>query len=348
MLTTLPESIGQLTNLESLEIRHNRLISLPESIGLLTNLDSLELWNNRLISLPESIGRLTNLTLLDLQHNQLTTLPESIGQLTSLNYIELGNNQLTSLPDSFKNLTNLQSLQLSDNQFKSVPESIGKLTNLKWLDLDGNQLTNLPEFLGEFLNLKHLKLQNNHLTTLPVWFTKLEKLERLELSNNPLTDLSILQSLPDLKEVVFFEVNLPPRYWIEINEWNPEWLLDESNPLIKEILIEQIGDERICQELGSRFDIKPTRTVKKQLSIEELQSLDWKALEQQPLKVALEMVAKIGLIYGGGFGGSDGFKSSYWLGPDSQDYFSVSLYYPLHDSPFDPVNIVSRVEVKLA
>jgi leucine-rich repeat protein SHOC2 len=349
-LTTLPDSIGQLTNLERLEIGGNLLTDLPKSIGQLINLNMLELQNNKLRNLPESIGQLTNLTWLDLRTNQLTTLPDSIGHLTSLDSLDLSENRLTNLPDSFNHLTNLQLLQLSNNQFTSVPESVGQLINLKYLALDTNQLINLPDFLGNLVNLQSLNIQNNQLTILPAWLTKLKKLRKITLDNNPLTDLTILQSLPNLAEVIFFDLDLPQRYWIEIDKWQPKWLLDERRSRIQQLLVEKIGYERICQELGSAYipEIERIRNFKEQFSIEELQSLDWKALEQQPLSVALEMVAKIGLIYGGGFGGSDGFKSSYWLGPDSRDYFSVSLYYPLHDSPFDPENIVSCVEVKLA
>lgn len=52
-LTSLPESIGNLTNLTELRLRANQLTSLPESIGNLTNLTYLDLDNNQLISLIE-------------------------------------------------------------------------------------------------------------------------------------------------------------------------------------------------------------------------------------------------------------------------------------------------------
>ncbi|MBP5093899.1 MAG: leucine-rich repeat domain-containing protein, partial [Abditibacteriota bacterium] len=45
-LTSLPESIGNLTNLEFLFLDYNKLTSLPSSIGNLTNLRSLYLGGN--------------------------------------------------------------------------------------------------------------------------------------------------------------------------------------------------------------------------------------------------------------------------------------------------------------
>jgi hypothetical protein len=40
-LTALPESLGQLTQLQSLNLRYNQLTALPESLGQLTQLQSL-------------------------------------------------------------------------------------------------------------------------------------------------------------------------------------------------------------------------------------------------------------------------------------------------------------------
>ncbi|MHA2346780.1 MAG: leucine-rich repeat domain-containing protein [Candidatus Hodarchaeales archaeon] len=106
-LTSLPESIGQLTQLTSLDLRDNQLSSLPVSIGQLTQLRHLDLRDNQLTSLPVSIGQLTQLRHLDLRDNQLTSLPESIGQLMQLVSLNLRENQLTNLPDSIGQLSKL-------------------------------------------------------------------------------------------------------------------------------------------------------------------------------------------------------------------------------------------------
>ena len=75
--------------------KFNKLISLPDCIGQLTNLTTLICSNNQLTPLPDCIGQLINLTSLDLRFNHLTSLSDSIGQLINLESLDLGDNQLT-------------------------------------------------------------------------------------------------------------------------------------------------------------------------------------------------------------------------------------------------------------
>lgn len=132
-----------------LDLSSQNLTELPESISQLTHLQTLFLYGNQLTSLPESIGQLTKLKALSLNNNQLTLLPESIGQLTQLQLLRLNNNQLTSLPESIGQLTQLRTLSLIGNQLASLPESLRNLRSLEELYLHGNNALGLPaEVLG--------------------------------------------------------------------------------------------------------------------------------------------------------------------------------------------------------
>ncbi len=102
-ISFLPESIGNLTNLESLYLEWNSIMELPNSFSNLTSMKNLAISNNYLSSLPD-IGSLINLTYLDLGYNQMTMLPESIENLQNLEYLYIFNNQLQSLPESICNL----------------------------------------------------------------------------------------------------------------------------------------------------------------------------------------------------------------------------------------------------
>ena len=65
-----------------LDLSELGLTSLPESLGKLSGLQTLYLSGNQLTSLPESLGKLSGLQKLDLSGNQLTSLPESLGKLS--------------------------------------------------------------------------------------------------------------------------------------------------------------------------------------------------------------------------------------------------------------------------
>ncbi len=146
-LSTIPEIIGNLVNLEHLDLRANELTTIPEAIGNLVNLKHLNLGSNQLTEIPDTIENLTNLEELNLSFNELTTLPDTIGNLVNLKNLNLSFNELTTLPDTIGNLVNLQFLYLYKNKLTTLPDTIENLTNLKELNLGLNKLTTLPRRL---------------------------------------------------------------------------------------------------------------------------------------------------------------------------------------------------------
>jgi leucine-rich repeat protein SHOC2 len=241
-----------ITKSTSLDLSRNHLTTLPESIGDLSNLTSLNLSCNQLTSLPETIGNLCSLTSLNLRANQITSLPESIGNLSNLISLDLGCNQLSTLPESIGNLINLSELDLGHNLLVSLPDNIRKLINLKYLDVQNNsQSEDLLKNISESTKLTKVKINRNQLNSLPRNIMNFTELSLIDIDDNPLKDLSLLQSLPKLKVVRFAGVELRRRYWSDFSQWKPEWLLDEDNTEIRRILIEQIGYENITSELGA-------------------------------------------------------------------------------------------------
>jgi Leucine-rich repeat (LRR) protein len=119
---------------------------LPEWIGRLKNLSSLNLCCNKLERLPESIGGLKNLSSLNLYGNELKRLPEWIGRLKNLSSLSLCCNSNLDFDDALRKLSklkNLSSLDLYGNELKRLPESIKKLAlTLKYLYLGGNPVWN--------------------------------------------------------------------------------------------------------------------------------------------------------------------------------------------------------------
>lgn len=160
---------------------HNIDISgeIPAGIGELENLERLDLRYNQLSGeIPPEIGNLTNLLYLQLDHNQLTgEIPPEIGNLINLQTLMLNENSLSGqLPESMANLVNLSGgagwmsyspgLSLSNNNFSGeIPSWIGDFENLSELDLSGNQFSGIiPEEIGNLSNLLSLRLNDNLLT----------------------------------------------------------------------------------------------------------------------------------------------------------------------------------------
>ena len=167
-LTSLPDSIGMLSNLQELYLYYNNLSSIPESILILTNLQVLSLTNNNLTSLPDSIGILSNLKTLYLNYNNLTSLPESIGMLSNLKHLYLSHNKLTRIwvdkkPCflSIATLTKIKHFRLDESSYDinnlSMDCHILVLTYIK------NNITNLPPtlrtlYLKSNINVDMIKL----------------------------------------------------------------------------------------------------------------------------------------------------------------------------------------------
>jgi len=202
---TIPSSLGNLTNLQILDLGGNTTISgpIPASLGNLINLQSLIIDNATLTgSIPSSLGNLINLQVINLFNNQLSdSIPASLGNLLNLQRLYLNRNHLTgSIPSSLGNLTHLNFLYLETNELTdSLPSSLGSLINLLQMELNNNQLTGLiPASFGNLSNLQNLSLNSNQFNgSIPSSFGNLKKLSVLELSNNHLSG-SLPPSLGDL------------------------------------------------------------------------------------------------------------------------------------------------------
>lgn len=123
----LPPEIGQLQQLEILEITDSRVSELPSELGQLHNLTSLILVDANLDELPPAIGELENLQSLNVRGNQLSDLPEAITQLVHLRHIDLSRNNFTTVPPELYDLPALETVYLQNN---SIPmQEIERLTN---------------------------------------------------------------------------------------------------------------------------------------------------------------------------------------------------------------------------
>jgi Leucine-rich repeat (LRR) protein len=209
-LMRLPDDFGNLTSLNDLFVKNNKLTTLPSSIGNLKTLRRVSFKNNQLTILPDIFGNLESIRELAISENQLKVLPASIGNLKSLLSLWFYSNQLESLPESFGHLESLEKLFIYENNLISLPKSFGDLKSLQEIDLHRNQLTTIPESFGNLESLLKLNLSRNKLETLSESFCNLELLMKLDLSYNQISSLP--ESIGNLELLV--ELNLSENYSI--------------------------------------------------------------------------------------------------------------------------------------
>ncbi len=222
---TIPKTLSEYTNLQSLRLHDNNLEgSLPSIVmkGLqqlreidlntnnlltgtipwlqivnITSLVSIELYKTKMSgSIPEDIRALTNLNKLDLTDTMVSgQIPNNIGELVKLEFLFLGENHFTgTIPNSFVKLKNLIELKLHQNNLSGTIPAIGETHNgsgmrkLVYLFLQNNSLVStVPYTLGRLGSLHHLDLSNNILEgSVPRDLTSLLNLQSLRLSHNNL------------------------------------------------------------------------------------------------------------------------------------------------------------------
>ncbi|KAL5222724.1 hypothetical protein ABZP36_027437 [Zizania latifolia] len=185
----LPDSIGKLTGLVTLDISENRVLALPDAIGKLFSLTKLDIHANRITQVPESVGDLRSLVYLNIRGNQLTSLPASLGRLLNLEELDVGANRLTSLPDSIGSLTRLKKLIVETNDLDELPYTIGHCVSLVELLAGYNHLKALPEAVGKLESLEILSVRYNNVRSLPTTMASLTKLKEVDVSFNELESI---------------------------------------------------------------------------------------------------------------------------------------------------------------
>jgi Leucine-rich repeat (LRR) protein len=90
----LPESLGELRNLEELDLGRNGIRSVPPQVASLRGLKKLSLDYNEIREVPAFVGGLKNLQELSLNANGGARLPQTLSTVKGLK-VFMGNNRLT-------------------------------------------------------------------------------------------------------------------------------------------------------------------------------------------------------------------------------------------------------------
>jgi hypothetical protein len=150
-----PLFLTNMTHLKELYIMQQIEGAVPPEIGNLSNLETLEIANNyELTSLPAEIGMLSKLKKLriSLVYPDETPMPFQISNLTNLEEFLLeGATYTGTLPTDIGKLTKLQRLTVHAHMNGPIPTQLGTLPGLNFLDLRFNSfsgpipdLSNIP------------------------------------------------------------------------------------------------------------------------------------------------------------------------------------------------------------
>ncbi|XP_010909830.2 uncharacterized protein [Elaeis guineensis] len=140
---TIPIEILSLPSLSlGLYLSHNALHGLlPSKIGNLINVNNLDISENRLYGeIPDSIGKCMVLANLDMSGNFFEgIIPTSLGNLKGLQFLDLSSNNLSGhVPGYLQIFHSLQFLNLSLNSFEGEVPLDGVFANMSAFSLIGN------------------------------------------------------------------------------------------------------------------------------------------------------------------------------------------------------------------
>ena len=178
----------------------NGVTSLPESIGNLTKLEYFYIANGEVESLPESIGNLESLTDIEIYNcPKMKQFPTQISRLPELISVNISNNKQWSAEEIYKGLDALangasrekiQILYCTDNNLEELPESFSQMTKIGLLDLESNNISVLHP-LGSSVAPVQAYFGNNRITEFPVdaqgYYCQMNDMETFSAPHNKLT-----------------------------------------------------------------------------------------------------------------------------------------------------------------
>ena len=192
-LTAVPQDVGRLARLRTLDLGENRIDSLaPAILGRLPSLYGLRLAGNRLTAIESDVfANNSNLHVLNIAHNQLERVSQqALAPLTSLRALRLDNNKLTDINGLVSSQKNLKWLNVSTNliqwfDFAFIPKS------LEWLDIHNNKIDKIGNYysLTTGFSLQTFDASHNSISELEAG-SLLSGLRSIFLNSNKLTSIS--------------------------------------------------------------------------------------------------------------------------------------------------------------
>lgn len=164
-IVRIKPSIKNLIHLKKLNLNGNRLSEIPDEIGQLINLEDIDISvNDRggLKILPKTFSKLKKLKKLHLYSNAFTVIPKEIFILDNLEELWFSYNYITSIPKEIKNIRKLKVLSVDANELIRLPVEICELKELKSLFVNHNSIISIPKCILE-MSLETFHFEENPL-----------------------------------------------------------------------------------------------------------------------------------------------------------------------------------------
>lgn len=116
--------LEELFHVSQLHFHTCKLTSLPNQLFDLTNLELLCFSENELSYVPQEICKLTKLISLGLDRNKLISFPEHLLQMPALLEIKLSNNHITHIPEDIYKYDHYPQIDLDGNPIQNIPQEI--------------------------------------------------------------------------------------------------------------------------------------------------------------------------------------------------------------------------------
>ncbi len=276
-LINIPESIYNLSHLESLLITGQNITHIPNTIAKCPNLKQL-LLSIASTTIPQWIFHLPNLESLDLTFSkvknfnppkrmasdaftfirlnylQLTEVPEFIFHLPNLTWLDLAHNQLETLPD-LSTLSHLENIVLNHNRFTTVPEAVITHPTLIDVDMESNFLKKIPASLLSHPILKHFNFNWNFIEQYQDCGPFIAKYRKNNVYCQPFLTLHGFPA-EKINRMLWDEMNLPSyaltlienRDWDGIRAYYAQSLTELLHHLRKNGRLSEIMMERLIHE----------------------------------------------------------------------------------------------------
>jgi Leucine-rich repeat (LRR) protein len=118
-ISELPPEFFTAKALQEVNLNTNHIADLPDTIGNLLNLVSLDVSINSLKQISPQLGTLPSLRVLLLQTNALVEVPFTLGWLyKTLKKLNLSSNKIKNVPGEFSFFPNTIELSLANTEIK--------------------------------------------------------------------------------------------------------------------------------------------------------------------------------------------------------------------------------------